>query len=85
MFAAICRESGFTSPAKDFNLVSGDCPQLKFSGRDPNGVGDFGVKIARFCKITRKEPETMAKKVKANLEFLLVKAEVKGGAEKAVV
>ena len=38
MFAAIFRESDFTSPAKDFNLVSGDCPKLKFSGRDPNGV-----------------------------------------------
>ena len=29
VFAAICRESGFTSPAKDFNLVSGDCPHAK--------------------------------------------------------
>ena len=62
-------------------MLSGDCPQLKFSGRDPNGVGDYGVKIARFCKITRKEAKSMAKKVKANLEFLLVKAEVKGGRE----
>ena len=34
--------------------------------------------MARFFKITRKEAKTMAKKVKVNLEFLLVKAEVKG-------
>ena len=52
VFAAIFRESDFTSPAEDFNFVSGDCPQLKFSGRDPNGVGDFGREIARFFKIT---------------------------------
>ena len=57
----------------------------KFSGRDPNGVGDNGGKIARFCKITRKEAKTMAKKVKVNLEFLLVKAEVKGVPEKALL
>jgi len=34
--------------------------------------------MTRLCKITRKEAKTMAKKVKVNLELLLVKAEVKG-------
>ena len=33
----------------------------------------------------RKESKTMAKKVKVNLEFLLVKAEVKGVPEKALL
>ena len=44
----------------------------------PNGGDDLGGENARFCKITRKEAEAMAKKMKANLEFLLVKAELKG-------
>ena len=48
----------------------------------PDGSGyavcDLGFdETASFCKIARKEAETMAKKVKANLEFLLVNAEVK--------
>ena len=40
------------------------------------------MKNVKFCEITRKEIGTMAKKVKATLEFLLVKAEVKGVPEK---
>ena len=58
---------------------------MELMGRHPCGVDDFGRKMTRFWQITRKRAKAMAKSAKANLEFLLVKAEVKGVPEKALL
>ena len=53
-----------------------------FVGWDPLDGSNFGGKTVRFGKITQKGRNAMPKKTKLNLEFLLVKAELKGVPEK---
>ena len=43
------------------------------------------LELARFCKMERREEGAMAKKTNVNLEFLLVKAELRGIPEKGLL